>query len=99
MKPNIKISFEQLFVTLIVVLGFSYFFWLSDKSFAVKDIPQDVSEIKMAVISLVAAAAGYVIGTNSASKKKDETISNLASSTNSASVPDPNQQAPNNQGQ
>lgn len=92
--PKIKITFEQFFVTLIVVAGFCYYFWLSAKCFAVNpktgeliDIPASVSEIKQAIIALVSGSVGYIIASTSSSKRKDEIIANSTPASPNAPAP------------
>ncbi len=67
-----KIKFQTVFGLIIYATCFCYLWWLSSMAFKHSDTPKDISEIKMAVISLVSIIVGFFFGSSSGSKAKDE---------------------------
>jgi DNA recombination-dependent growth factor C len=50
------------------------------------EVPTDLSEIKMSVIAALSGCIGAIIGTTVSSKKKDDTIQEMAKSQGSSPV-------------
>lgn len=76
-----KIKFQSMFGVMIFATCFTFLWWLSAMAFKHPDTPKDISEIKMAVISLVSMIAGYFFGSSSSSKAKDEILKDKVNNT------------------
>jgi uncharacterized protein YjeT (DUF2065 family) len=66
--PQLKISFRDVIALIIILGGGLYFFYISSARFPMA-LLKDVSDIKMAIVSIVTMVIGYYFG---ASKKTDE---------------------------
>jgi hypothetical protein len=85
-----KLTFAQFLVLFVMTVCFGYFFWVSKWAFVLnKDMPTDVSEIKMAIISAFSLAGGYIFGSSNSSNKKNELINNMMKNDNKGNSPLP----------
>jgi hypothetical protein len=64
---SITVSFRDLIALLIILLCFFYFYYISSARFP-QALLKDISDIKMAMVSLVTMVIGYYFG---ASKKTE----------------------------
>lgn len=69
-------STAEVFCFYVITLCFAFFGYIVVMSYNTKQgLPQEAGMIMAAVISIATGASGYIIGSSSASKNKDELIS------------------------
>ena len=68
-----RTGFALAFCLVAFLLFMAYFWWISYMAFF-HQMPTDISEIKIALISGFTGVIGYVIGSSASSAQKNETI-------------------------
>lgn len=74
--PNIKINFANFLAFMVVAACFTYFFYISSSKFPAAMI-KDISDIKIAMITIVTGIISYYFGSSKSSKDKDEVIKDM----------------------
>lgn len=78
MKDWLKnIKFQHILAVLVVVLGFSFLFYMVSSRFPTDKIPM-ASDIKMGMINLLTAIVMFYFGSSMSSSKKDDVIHRAA---------------------
>lgn len=75
-----KFSFPNFLAAIVIISCFVYFFWISNTK---HETNNNVGEIKTACIALVTMVLQYFFGSSKSSTRKDETISQMASTAGS----------------
>lgn len=81
MKDWVKnIKFQHILAVLVVILGFSFLFYMVSSKFPADKIPM-ASDIKMGMINLLTAIVMFYFGSSMSSNKKDEVLHKAAEKT------------------
>lgn len=76
---KIKINFANFLAFCVVATCFVYFFYISSSRFPVAMI-KEISDIKIAMITIVTGIISYYFGSSKSSKDKDEVIKDMNAS-------------------